>query len=189
MTIPAGFAQITYVYTGASVPRGAANVIGVENAGGLSIANVAIAAGEAIEPMMANLPDSVQVNEIRVKLGPDDNGPYQVFPIVIPGVLTSGETVAPNTSFLFSKQTAMGGRKNRGRLYLPGVLEGAIGDGGDLGSSWITDLNAAAALMLASLTADGLPMYILHESVDAPTEVTAMFVSSRVATQRRRLRR
>lgn len=189
MTIPAGFAQITYVYTGSAVPRGAANVIGVENAGGLSIANVAIAAGEAIEPLMANLPDEIQVSEIRVKLGPDDNGPYQVFAIVKPGLLGSGETVAPNTSFLFSKQTALGGRKNRGRLYLPGVLEGAINGAGDLASGWITDLNNAADLMLASLTADGVPMHLLHESVDAPTEVTGMQVSSRVATQRRRLRR
>lgn len=188
MIIPAGYAQITFVYTGSAVPRGAANVIGVENPTGLSIANVAIAAGQFIEPFMANLPDEIQVSAIRVKLGPTDSGPYSEFPVVIPGELTSGETVAPNTAFLFSKQTDFGGRKNRGRFYLPGVTEGSINGAGDLMSSWVTDLNTASGLALASLVSNDLPMVILHASVGAPTEVTSMPVSARVATQRRRLR-
>jgi hypothetical protein len=95
---------------------------------------------------------------------------------------------SPNVAYLVKKNTGVGGRKNRGRMYVPGCVETKVDSAGIVTPTFqatlqgnFTDWQEAAAV--ANFT-----MQILHNSVVDPTVVTSLFVESTVATQRRRLR-
>lgn len=110
----------------------------------------------------------------------------------------------PQVCALLKKITALGGRANRGRTYMPYVLPDADihEDGSISGGTIVADINDRAAIMLSGLAADSLPMVICNREVDAnPTPPPATYVSAYhtgatvtqyflelvVATQRRRL--
>lgn len=111
---------------------------------------------------------------------------------------TGGSSVVPqNTAALIRKRTDLGGRRGRGRFYLPGVAESAVDNVGILSGAAITGYQTAADDWYEDLTAmvGGrlYPPVVLHRSEGigvepAPTPVTRFVVESRVATQRRRLR-
>ena len=74
-------------------------------------------------------------------------------------------------------------------MYLPGGGEGdADGDGG-LGATALSDLQAAADAFLADTGTADIGLFILHEDVSTPAEVTSVIARPKVATQRRRLKR
>jgi hypothetical protein len=105
----------------------------------------------------------------------------------------TGVAAPPNTALLLKKLSGLRGRANRGRMYLPGVLDretiradGSI-SGVDLGNyqdhvtNWQTTTSGATGVTdLVILHADG---------VTTPTPVVFVQVESIVATQRRRLRK
>lgn len=99
---------------------------------------------------------------------------------------------SPQVSFLAKKRTAQGGRKNRGRMFIPHVQEAVVDDRGVVSSGFVEDATAAlqdfGAAVAGHLEADGF--FILHtDPDDAPTEITSVAFESKVATQRRRFRR
>jgi hypothetical protein len=95
-----------------------------------------------------------------------------------------------NCTYLASKGTALGGRRNKGRAYLPPLNtdEGSINGGGqfEVGARQVVqDLYDNAWLQLAI---DG-PVRLLHHSDGAPgTPITSFEIGNTIATQRRRLR-
>jgi len=102
----------------------------------------------------------------------------------------SGDREPPNCSAIIRKQTAAGGRKNRGRIYMPsGVLQAAQVDGaGVIDSAVVTGLNTQwENLRVALVAADYVP-YLFHSDATAPTVITGFSAESLLATQRRRLR-
>lgn len=110
----------------------------------------------------------------------------------------SGSFLPQNCAWLVKKHTAFGGRRNRGRLYVPyAILESNVSDIGVITPAVQTNLEGAADDLFDGLlsTAGGLepatPMVILHRSVVpiAPTLVTSLSSEPVIATQRRRLRR
>lgn len=103
----------------------------------------------------------------------------------------AGSAVPPNTAHLVRKLTAGGGRRNRGRMFIPGVSEANVNAVGDLSAGAQTALNTAADQMLANLLATSqiIDVVLFHESSPfTPTSITDLQVQPRVATQRRRLR-
>jgi hypothetical protein len=113
-----------------------------------------------------------------------------------PGERTTG-SLPPNCAVLLQKRTGLGGRKNRGRLYMPhSVPEGAVNEAGIIDSVWVATHNTQAAIWMDRLTNGGgtstpTPMVVLHSlpSDPLPTPVTQLIAQSTLATQRRRLRR
>lgn len=107
----------------------------------------------------------------------------------------SGTYLPQNTAVLVQKRSALGGRKNRGRMYVPFCAsEGSVDNVGNIDSTDLGVLQGLADDFLASLLdADpgpALPMVILHSvSSETPTTVTELRVDPVIATQRRRLRR
>jgi len=112
----------------------------------------------------------------------------------------TGAMASPNCALLVKKQTATGGRRGRGRNYIPWVLlDAAVDDVGNVDSGslavrqsdaedWLEDLELGTTGSYAT------PMVILHDSSGsgpepAPSVVTALQVDSRIANQRRRLGR
>lgn len=107
----------------------------------------------------------------------------------------------PNVAVLVQKRTAFFGRKARGRLYLPFMLDrGNTDEGGNIAAGVLSDIGAQMdawfeALQLDDATSFG-PLYPVINPTSsnpavtaAPIRLTSFDVQPKVATQRRRLRR
>lgn len=102
---------------------------------------------------------------------------------------SSGSATPPNVAFLYQKLSGLAGRTNRGRLYMPGVPEGAVDGDGFLTAAALSNNQGLADTFLSKLAADDLVLHILHTSAAiTPTEVNSLVAATKVATQRRRLR-
>lgn len=131
---------------------------------------------------------------VRVSLGQD--GAEDVIAdvaISLPG-LTSTTTVPPNVAVLVHKRTARGGRRGRGRMYIPwGVGATQVDEAGVITGSVVTTIQGKMSAFLSALTTNNVPMVILHNTgistMGPPNLVTSMVVDTRVGTQRRRLGR
>jgi hypothetical protein len=105
-----------------------------------------------------------------------------------------------NCCLLVDKSTNSGGRRSRGRFFVPAITqEDSVSDVGQISGSLVTELQAAMdvffdalATPLAGMAAGPIPMFLLHSngisSVPPPTLVTKLTVQSVISTQRRRLR-
>lgn len=109
----------------------------------------------------------------------------------------SGETPPVNVAILVKKNTSMGGRFNRGRMYLPpySMAEGSISKLGVLDPTQKADLQDRCDAFYGILEADvDVDMRLLHyprtaDPTPDPTPLTSLIVDNIVATQRRRLSR
>ena len=105
------------------------------------------------------------------------------------------QSVPQNSAFLARKSSALGGRRNRGRMYIPSVPEGDVDSAGVVLSATVTTWNVNLAAMMPGgsiHTAFGFlgDAVILHETgSQTPTTMTDLAMQNRIATQRRRLRR
>lgn len=104
-------------------------------------------------------------------------------------------TVPQNTAWLVKKSTALGGRRNRGRMFFPGVHEIDVSNIGELSGAAVTARQTQVSKLEAGgsiVTAFGFIVtpVLLHQSGSStPTGITGLTVQKTVATQRRRLRR
>lgn len=103
----------------------------------------------------------------------------------------SGEAVPNNTASLLRKITLAGGRRGRGRMFIPGVSEEHVGPTGALTSTLVTALTNAGNDIMGNLVAlssvDAVVLF--HNSAPfEPTEITSLVPSAKAATQRRRMR-
>lgn len=192
MPIPALFGQINAIHTGTAIPFGAQWTLGVGTAAYLS--DLA-AIDAAFETALNNsgiyqfVSSNVAMTSVLVKVGPDATGPSATFPANEPGGDTS--TDYPQAAYLVTKNTDLGGRAGRGRLFIPGVPPDNVEPGGALNGTVLTGLQTAVTDLLGELGGADLPPYLLHQAgspISTPTEITGLTVSSKIATQRRRLR-
>lgn len=193
MLIPVGAAQVNWRLGGAGLPLGAEVTLAVTvNDFVGTPADAATAAGAAwADNIMENLCNQVTFVNTHIKYGPTATGPAADQPYAVNGGIVDDPS-PPNISVLVRKNTALGGRSGRGRMYIPGIGEGSTLTGGVLRAGDVGALQADLDAMHAQLIAANLRPLLLH-SPDAPiadvTEVTSFTVDTRVATQRRRLRR
>lgn len=112
--------------------------------------------------------------------------------IVIPGSdagTNSATAATPNMAFLVKKLTGLGGRKNHGRLYLPGVEESVVDPTGVVDSSVVSALTTGFVNFVNDMAASNFFSVLLHNGTTAPTPITAVQAESLAATQRRRMRK
>jgi hypothetical protein len=106
----------------------------------------------------------------------------------------SSNLIPQNTAYLIHKVTAFGGRRNKGRFYLPGVGEPDVSILGALTTAEKTRIQNALNAWFVALNAIANidDVVILHSSgitpTPAPTAVVGFLIDPVVATQRRRLR-
>lgn len=121
-------------------------------------------------------------------------------PITVEGTATEvGQnnvtSPSPNVALLLRKRTARGGRRGRGRMFLPwAIAETSIDEAGNVDSGVVSAYTTGATSFLGWLDTNDAPMVILHSlggstAPGVPDTVTDFFCDNRVATQRRRLRR
>lgn len=110
---------------------------------------------------------------------------------MIPVVGTQSlDSIPANTATLVRKNTAAGGRRNRGRMFIPSVAT----QGSDVLPSgfWaIGEQSTKQAQINVAVGADGtdlLSHVLFHSDGGTPTAITSFAVANQVATQRRRMR-
>lgn len=123
-----------------------------------------------------------------------DGGPPEVFEsvAVAHAGTNGGPALPPNCAFLLRKRTSLGGRKGRGRMFIPagvGVGEDSVPSTGVMAEAQRAALEERYSDWLFGL---GPVPYLFHDSETpgsaAPTEIIAFTCEARLATVRRRLR-
>lgn len=100
----------------------------------------------------------------------------------------------PNTAVLVKKATASGGRRNRGRMYVPGLaIRSLVTPAGIIDSAFLADFQTNLDSFLSDINAgtgfNPTNLGVLHsEPPSAPAVITTLTADNKVATQRRRLR-
>ncbi len=110
--------------------------------------------------------------------------------------LGSGVVLPPNVAVVVNKLTALGGRRNRGRLFWPSIPEGDVDSLGLISIARRDAYQVVFDALLSNLEGGGGfsqntdAMVIFHTLPPAtPTVVESLRVERLVGTQRRRLRR
>ncbi len=191
MVIPEHYAQVNLIFQGEAVPRGAQLTFGIDNTVHDSTpsdvaAIAAVAWGDTLSTVTL---DTLTLAAVKVKEGPNDTGPEGTFPQNDPGS-QSAAAESPQVALIVTKQSLLGGKKNRGRWFLPAVRESYVDDAGNVDGAGGAAIQAQLDAFLAALADADVPMVILHnDPLDAPTPVTALALTSKAGTQRRRLRK
>jgi hypothetical protein len=121
----------------------------------------------------------------------DESGPL-FYELAVNSLGTAvGETPPPNVTLLVRKGTALGGRKNRGRIFAPAALisESQIDKTGVVDPTYQGIVQDYWDNFLEAMGASDVPMVLLHSTPGLPTPVSSVTLENMVATQRRRLRR
>jgi hypothetical protein len=145
---------------------------------------------DALENLVGNMNNHVEWVGTTFELGTaDPENPFVERATSHVG-LAGGNMMPINNTFLAKKTTALGGRRQRGRNYFPGVSENAVTDGGLLeagvAAGWNTNLQDCRTAM----TALGYELALFHQSAPfAPTNVVDWQCEDTIATQRKRLLR
>lgn len=194
MIIPADYGQLNIVFEGEAQPTGAEITFGLQPVSPVTtpIEAAMLAAAEWLgSGIMSLLTEKTKVTAFRVKFGPNVTGPSAEYGVAYVGSVAS-PTVPPNTAVLCTKLTAAGGRAGRGRFYLPGIQENAVAEDGTITSTFAGDIQAALETFRAGMDTGDCALVLLHGAdspITTPLSINDIAVSTKVATQRRRLRR
>lgn len=189
--ITEGYAQINWIMGGPALPLGAQMTLGFHREDALVTPSTyaALAQDALFDNLQGHMPSNVTVLNAFVKFGPDATGPSAFGGSPFTG--TAGTTTAsPNVAYLIKKVTALGGRFNRGRLFMPGVMEANVGANGNIDSGTVTALTDGWNDLMTQLIAGDATPVILHGTapLPIPTNITEFVCDPVAATQRRRLR-
>lgn len=195
LIIPTGFAQVLIPIRHIGEQRAAAITFGVDAtvAGDVDAAKV----NDIQLAFTDNFPldSDVSIGPSLARVGTGGGEALTVEGSLVEQGTASGSTIPSNCAVLMRKVTARGGRRGKGRFFVPWLLgEGDVDEVGTVSSVVRESISSAGAAMLADLLLAECPMVLLHSSggdtpPGDPTGVTNLVCDSRIGTQRRRLRR
>lgn len=183
--------QVTVVFGGSAVPTGAVCTIGLQNTLGEFPSNALNTIAPLIEAFHGKAAvNTCSISRFELKIGPEATGPTYTQASVKAGEGVS-QGVAPNTATLIRKELFGLSGRFAGRMYWPATPEDQVGVDGLVGGAYLSIVQTAADTLLSSLTTAGYEPAVFSSSVlIPPVQMVERFsVQSRVATQRRRLRR
>lgn len=202
--IPPGYADcsIEWRHSGMSRPAFVTHGVKLESLSNDLVADAVLGGWtEGVTSFLALVATEVTIGPATVRIGQDGGEPLVYTSTIPAGVGTDNvEKLPPNNALLIHKRTARGGRRGRGRMFLPWFMgEGAVSETGSIIPSAVTIVQAAMNTILPNLTGNSVPMYLLHDSSEVgtahptvpglPNAVTQLVVDPLVSTQRRRLGR
>jgi len=190
--IPVGFGEATFQYTLTGDPDPFVNTLGFD------MDTVTQADVSAISTAWANnvipeISSAIRYVGCGFKFRQDANEDEEFFSTAgSRDGSRSGGMLPQNTTYLVKKRGPSSQRRNRGRMFLPGVAEMDVDNIGVVAANRVVimqaGLNAFQAALVAILTFNNLVVF--HNEVPAtPAVITALLIDPTVATQRRRLRR
>lgn len=196
LIIPVGFAEAVLPIRNTASSHVATVTFGVDVSG---VGGDYVTAADAITAEWDS--DIASEMDFNTVTGPcvlsvgQDGGP----PLAVSGSTTSaGGSVhtspPPQVALIIKKLSGTGGRRGRGRFFVPWLLATAdVNEGGFIDPSRVTTFTTAFGVFLAGLAASGPPMVLLHsDGISAagdPSPITALVADNLVGTQRRRLGR
>lgn len=196
MPTPSGYADVSIRLNLATMARPAFLTYGINpvDTDAALVAQSQAQAWLAAGSMNTRLDQNVTAAEFIVRLGTDGGGDIVGSHVNTTAGAYNGTCPPPNVATLVHKRTARGGRRGRGRLFLPWMIgEANVDEAGIISPSDVTTLQAACTTWLNALSAATTPMVLLHREgktvIPAPDPVVQLSVGALVATQRRRLGR
>lgn len=196
VSIPPGFAECIIPITSSASSHVATITFGLDmgsSAGSPESCDLILTA--FAESIGLDMDSNTLAGPTTLLVGQDGGPPVTVVgTITDPGDVTRASLPA-NCAALYKKSSATGGRRGRGRFFVPWVVGTAETDeGGIISSGVLPGLNTHAAAFLAALvTESGMSMVVLHSpgisTAGPPSAVTSLTVDRLIATQRRRLGR
>lgn len=192
LVIPPGYAQVAYRFLLANDPEEIITTLGVDT----DVFPGNLTGATALRDKWTETWGAVgrsasyTFRGVYLRVG-QDGGPPVVVQVDSLSVGTGSQVPPPqNCALLVKKQTASGGRANRGRMYLPPypIGEGDITANGVIADGQVTTLQGVINTWLNEVGA----YVVLHDSespVTTPTPITSFILDRVIATQRRRLRR
>lgn len=202
LIIPVNYAQVILPLKHASLARTAVITYGINTAD--AAGDYTVLADDQVlkfhNAWTSELDSQVTIGPAVLRVGQDGGDPLAVEGSVTE---TGDETAAmlpPNNNLLVKKASNLGGRRGRGRCFIPWVVQDAACD--EVGVIDPTSLavrisDAESWLAVLAGTTPGTyesPMYILHDSRGAgtepsPTLVTGLTCPALIAVQNRRIGR
>lgn len=191
--IPPGYGMATVEHWLSSYNRPAVTTWGVDLDGVVGnpdgVANAFFAAYES--SLKAGIDNSVTLRDCRMYIGQDAADPIIGYATGTAVGGRSGESTPPSLALMVEKRSEVGGRRNRGRAYIPWALaDTAVTEIGAIIPATLTSWQTLFDNFHAALTSDSFTPVILHgpgvSTPGAPTPITRFVVNPTVRTQRRR---
>jgi hypothetical protein len=211
LVIPAGFGSVSVNLKHGSIPRPAAVTYGVQTTSITDFQTFVNGLQTQFDTALSPILDTeVLIGPTTLRYVPSGGGEVvTILSTVLPTLGAQNVDSTPsNVALLVKKLTAQGGRRGRGRLFLPWAIpETSMGETGVLTPAYITSCTNALNTWFANFSVQ--KMVVLHDStkrtvthpsdtvtqitesevaVPPPAEVTALQVDPVCSTQRRRLR-
>lgn len=190
--IPVGFAELVFHINLANDLEDMLCTIGIEVTDAVTPADLLTFMNDrAWTPLFeAAMTEDYTVTKLVALVGQDPPPPVVVEKeLNLPGNTTT-DPVTSNTSLLVKKTTGVGGRANRGRMYVPGAPAVKVAPNGSVESAFRGDIQDDLDDIIAAAPADPFGGYVVLHTDDSvePTPITNLTLEAVVATQRRRLR-
>lgn len=202
MATAPGYAACSYELRHSLVSRTAFITFGIDAVGTdpATVATQVLGAFTAAGSLFAAIDNNVTLIATRVSLGTDGGEDLQAVNATTWACTNNLPGYPPNVAVLVHKRSARGGRRGRGRIYLPWALSTSdVSEAGIIGGTRITAITNAVNAWTTHLSSNAGPMVILHRpskpgiphpsAEGPPNVVTATNVDTLVGTQRRRLGR
>lgn len=196
MATPPGYASVSLKLQHSSLARAAYLTYGCNptSSDPAVVANSIVGCWLGPGSLNTKLDSSVTMTEVTVRLGTDGGEDLVGSATSTATGVPAYATPPPNVAILVHKRTARGGRRGRGRFFLPWMVQANdVGETGNLLAATRTALETACNAFRTLHATDPGPIVLLHRpgltSSGPPDVVTAMQVMALVATQRRRLGR
>lgn len=194
--VPVGEAQIVLRWLSASDPEEQVSTLGSSGIGGFADAQ-ALAASIAAAAVgtftgAGDMVDGWTFVGCTVYRRQDGGGSEIGESVVNVTDTTSVAGLPTNCALLVRKRTALAGRANRGRMYLPAALigEDQVDRNGLLSDAKRTSLQTALTNFFDTVNTalDTDELVLFHSDGSPSTPITALVLDNQIATQRKRMR-
>lgn len=144
--------------------------------------------------LLSYLDTNVQITQVTARIGVADDEPViGTWTQKARGLLSLG-SVPVNNALLVHKRTSRGGRRGRGRLFMPWTLDkDSVNEVGLVETNALSARQTAFNKWMTELGTQSSPMVLLHgsgaSSPGPPDVVTSLQCVNLIGTQRRRLGR
>lgn len=197
LVIPVGYGQVTIPFKHASLVRSAVVTFGVDMPAALTGSQVADQIADRTQTAIAATVDSqVTVGPVEISEGAGAEGNIAWVGSTTWVGTRASDSQPPNCALIARKVTGVGGRRGRGRMFLPWcIAETAVDEVGVINPANVITINGLLEdwLERLGLETNPSPMVLLHATgntpVPAPSPVTSLSLDTRIGNQRDRLGR